>query len=120
MPMLDKALKELSTRAPGFSGVALVGMDGMPLARVDAPGGPDLDLCAAEYSTLIRKVGNMAAHETAGRIGGFMTLGDNWNLLVERVTDEYFLLLIATPELPVGRGRYELRRAALELESELS
>lgn len=117
--MLDSALQAVAERAPGFRGVAVVGMDGMPLARRAAPGGPDLDLCAAEYSALIRNLASMGSHEGSGGVRGMLTLLGRWNLLVERVTEEYFLLLVVTPEGSLGRSRYELRRAAVQIEPEL-
>ena len=118
--MLHKVLEEISARTPGFRGAAVVGMDGMPLVHLVKPGGPDLDLFSAEYATLLRKLQGISGAGGAGRIQGIATVGEPWNLLVERVNDNYFLLLLVSPEGPVGRGRYELRRAAFQLGPELA
>jgi predicted regulator of Ras-like GTPase activity (Roadblock/LC7/MglB family) len=117
--MLDDVVQEMARRAPGFRGAAVVGMDGVPLVRLGTPGGPDLDLCAAEYSALLRKLQSMASHAAGGGLRGVLTLLDGCTVLVERVTDDYFLLLAVAPDEPIGRGRYELHRAAAALEPEL-
>ena len=117
--MLNRILREISARTPGFRGAAVVGMDGMTLVQVAADGGPELELFSAECSALLKSLGGMVSQESCGRLRSLATEGERWNLLVERVTDEYFLLLVVAPEGPLGRGRHELRRAALALEPEL-
>ena len=117
--MLDSLIQELAGRAPGFRGVAVVGMDGVPLVKREADGGPDMDLCAAEYATLIRSLQGLSSHEGAGKLRGLVTRLQGWNLLAEKVTDEYFLVLVMATAEPLGRGRYELGRAALRLQPEL-
>ena len=117
--MLDSVLEEISRRAKGFRGVALVGMDGVPLVRRQGPEGPDLELCSAEYAGLVRQLAGMGANEFCGDLRSFSTLGAGGGLLVERVTDEYFLILLLSPEGITGQGRFELRRAALQLIPEL-
>jgi predicted regulator of Ras-like GTPase activity (Roadblock/LC7/MglB family) len=117
--MLDSVLEEISRRAAGFRGVALSGMDGVPLVRREGPGGPDLDLCSAEYAAVVRQLAGLGANESCGELRSIATLGADGGLLVERVTDEYFLILSLGPEAMAGQGRYELRRAALKLIPEL-
>ena len=118
--MLDQVMDEISRRADGFRGVALVGMDGVPLVRREGEGSPDLDLCSAEYASMVRQLAGMGANECCGDLRSFASLGARGGLLLERVTDDYFLILALGPQGSVGRGRYELRRAALRLIPELS
>ena len=40
-------------------------------------------------------------------------------MLLERITEEYFLLLVVGPEGTLGECRYRMRRAAFDLEPEL-
>jgi predicted regulator of Ras-like GTPase activity (Roadblock/LC7/MglB family) len=40
-----------------------------------------------------------------------VTVGERWHLVLGRVTDEYFLLLVVGSAAPVGQARYELDRA---------
>lgn len=118
--MLDEVLEEIEERAPGFRGAAVVGMDGVPLVKRSAPDGPDLDLCAAEYATLLRSASGLSSHEEAGPFLGLSTRLEAWSLLAEQVSDDYFVLLLVSGQGAVGRGRYELRRAAIRLLPELS
>jgi len=118
--MLDEVLRDMAERSPGFRGAAVVGMDGVPLVKRAAPEGPDLELCAAEYSTLLRTLIGLSVHEGAGPLLGLCTRTEAWSLLVEQITDDYFVLLLVSPGPGQGRGRYELRKAALRLLPELS
>ena len=117
--MLDSLIQELADRVPGFAGVAVVGMDGVPLVKRAADGGPDMDLCSAEYAMLVRSLQGLSIHDGGGKLRGVVTRLQGWNLLAEKVTDEYFLVLIMATSEPVGRGRFELSRAALRLQPEL-
>lgn len=117
--MLSEAIEAMARRAPGFRGAALVGMDGMPLVRMGLPDGPDLDLFAAEGATLLKQVAGSGSQAAAGRLQALLALGARWNLFLHRVTEEYFLLLVLAAEEPVGRGRYEVARAAAQVRAEL-
>jgi hypothetical protein len=47
------------------------------------------------------------------------TVGDGAITVLSRVTGEYYLLLLLGREGNLGRGRFELRKAAAALEKEL-
>jgi predicted regulator of Ras-like GTPase activity (Roadblock/LC7/MglB family) len=109
--MLSDVLDEVARRLPEFRGAALVGLDGMPLALLAAADGPDLDLFAAEAATLLKQVAGSGSQEAAGPLRTLVTVGERWHLVLGRVTDEYFLLLVVGSAAPVGQARYELDRA---------
>jgi len=117
--MLSDTLEEIARRLPAFRGAAVVGLDGMPLARLAAADGPDLDLFAAEGAALLKQVVGSGSQEAAGRLRALMTLGERWHLLLGRVTDEYFLLLVVGSDVPVGQARYELDRATPRILAEI-
>jgi predicted regulator of Ras-like GTPase activity (Roadblock/LC7/MglB family) len=118
--MMDRILEELSRGTPGFVGAAIMGTDGLPLAHRSAEPGPDLELFSAECSALLKSLGSMTSQRHCGDLRGLATAGERWSLLLERVTEHYFLLLVVSPETPVGQCRYQLRRAALALEGDLA
>ena len=118
--MLDAVMDEIASRTPGFQGASVMGTDGIPLAQRIVDEGPDLELFAAEASALLKTLSGLGSQEECGTLRGFSSAGDRWNLLLERITSDYFLLLIVTSEASVGHCRYRLRCAALDLESELS
>jgi predicted regulator of Ras-like GTPase activity (Roadblock/LC7/MglB family) len=117
--MLSDALDEIARRLPEFRGAAVVGLDGMPLALLAAAEGPDLDLFSAESAALLKQVVGSGSQEQAGKLQALMTVGERWHVVLGRVTDEYFLLLVVGSDAPVGQARYELDRATPRILSEI-
>ncbi len=118
--MLEAVMDEIASRTPGFQGASVMGTDGIPLAQRMVDEGPDLELFAAEASALLKTLSGLGSQEECGTLRGFYSGGDRWKLLLERITSDYFLLLVVTSEASVGHCRYRLRCAALDLESELA
>jgi predicted regulator of Ras-like GTPase activity (Roadblock/LC7/MglB family) len=118
--MLDAVMDEIASRTPGFQGATVMGTDGIPLAQRVVEEGPDLELFAAECSALLKTLCGLSSQEECGTLRGFHSTADRWKLLLERVTTDYFLLLVVTADASLGHCRYRLRSAALDLESELS
>ena len=117
--MLSDALDEIARRLPEFRGAAVVGLDGMPLALLAAAEGPDLDLFAAEGAALLKQIAASGSQEQAGPLRALMTVGERWQLILGRVTDEYFLLLVVGSDAPAGQARYELDRATPRILAEI-
>jgi len=118
--MLSEALDEMARRLPEFRGAAVVGLDGMPLAILTVDEGPDLDLFAAESAALLKQVAGSGSQQQAGRLRGMLTVGERWHLLLGRLTDEYFLLLVVGSEAPVGQARYEVERVTPRIVAEIA
>jgi predicted regulator of Ras-like GTPase activity (Roadblock/LC7/MglB family) len=118
--MLEGVVDDIARRTPGFQGVTIMGTDGMPLVQRTATGGPDLELFAAESSALLKSLSALGSQEDCGRLEGVQTGGTRWRMFLERVTPDYFLLLVVDSDASPGHCRYRLRRAALDLEPELS
>ena len=55
----------------------------------------------------------------SGEIREIATVTDTGITVLSRVTGEYYLLLLLAREGNLGRGRFELRKAAAALEKEL-
>jgi predicted regulator of Ras-like GTPase activity (Roadblock/LC7/MglB family) len=117
--MLHKTLERIRERTPGFQGAAVVGMDGLALVELGQEEGPELELFSAECSAMLKTLAGMASQGKCGPLQGFVSRGERWQMLVEVVTDEYFLLLVMDAGGLAGRSRHELRLAALDLEPEL-
>ncbi len=62
---------------------------------------------------------NRQAASQAGTVQQLAVVTDRVITILSRVTEEYYLLLLLSREGNFGRGRFELRRAALALEKEL-
>jgi len=118
--MLESVIEDIASRTPGFLGVTIMGTDGMPLVQRVAAEGPDLDLFAAESSALLKMLAGLGSQEECGSLHALHTGGKRWKMLLERITTDYFLLLVVTSEASLGHCRHRLHCAALELQPELS
>jgi len=118
--MLEAVMDEIARRTPGFLGATVMGTDGMPLTQRVADEGPDLELFAAESSALLKSLSALGSQEECGSLRSVHTGGDRWQLFLERITTDYFLLLVVASSVSQGECRYRLRCAALDLEAELS
>ena len=118
--MLEQSLDEIADRTPGFRGAAIMASDGIALVHRVIPDGPDLELFAAECSALLKSLSSLTSQGQCGALNGFSSSGDRWRMLLERITEDYYLLLVVGPEGSLGECRYRMRRAALDLKPELS
>ena len=66
----------------------------------------------------------MSAHQVGGLVVGevqqLSVMTDRLTLMVSSVAADYYLLLVLGPEGNYGKARFELRRARLLLEEDLS
>jgi predicted regulator of Ras-like GTPase activity (Roadblock/LC7/MglB family) len=104
-------LSDLRSAVPGATAVCLVAGDGISIESV---GGQDLDLevLAAESVAMARGI---ASEDRALGIGGTERLEIETNacvLILSRIRDGYFLLLVVGAGHPLGRARFEIRRAS--------
>jgi predicted regulator of Ras-like GTPase activity (Roadblock/LC7/MglB family) len=113
--VLQKALENTE----GCLGILIMGTDGIPVQKVLPPEGTefDFDIAVAEYTSLIK---NAKRSETGpGKLQEVALTSENGIFILRFVNDDYFIAMITAPDGNFGRGRYELRRAALLLEKEL-
>ena len=118
--MFDETLAELTARIDGARAIVLTGVDGMILAAAGGGGAdPAPDLLAACLSDVHRRV--VAAHRDAGLPLPVETSAGSSDatVVVRRVTDEYLLVALLGPAGGLGRARFEMRRAAARLQTEL-
>ena len=118
--MLEAVMDEVASRTPGFRGASVMGTDGIPLMQRVVEEGPDLELFAAEASALLKTLSGLSSQGECGTLRSVQTGGDRWKVLLERITTDYFLLLVVSSDASPGHCRYRLRCAALDLEPELS
>ena len=120
--MFDETLKTIVARTQGAVGAVIMGLDGISVARADAPDGLeiDIDVVAAEYTALLRKSVRTTEDAALGSLRELVVTSDRLAFLITPITSEYFLLLVLEPRYGLGRARFELRKAQLILEEEFS
>ena len=118
--MFDELLKKVLAEVEGARCVLLTGLDGMVVAAAVAKDGPAPDVVAASLADLFFKVG--VAHRDAGLAPPkeFTSAGSSGQSALRAVTPEYLLVAVLDGIAELGRTRFELRKAAAALESELN
>lgn len=119
MNVFQDTLRRIAERVEGTRAVSLVGVDGIPIDSYGKLEGVMLESVAAELGAYVKSAQSPNAAAPAGTIQQLAVVTDTQITILSRVTEEYYLLLLLSREGNFGRGRFELRRAALALEKEL-
>ena len=117
--MIAAILKELSERVSQFMGVVLTGMDGLPIGRI-VPPDSRFEQLVIEHIAVQKRLRSLMDSFDFGVPLEFTVVGERLKLIILAVNEDYFLALGVGPDENTGRARYELRRAAIPLRSELS
>jgi predicted regulator of Ras-like GTPase activity (Roadblock/LC7/MglB family) len=119
--MFDETLRSIIAKTDGAVGALIMGIDGISVARADAPDASvDIDGIAAEYTTLLRKSMRNTEDVALGSLRELVVAADRFAFLIKPITPEYFLVLVLKAYGGLGRARFELRKAQLGLEEEFS
>ena len=118
--MFREHLGRISGRIDGALALSLVARDGIPVESVGSGPGMDLEALAAEMISQARAISDNHRELEVGDVQQLSVTTERVTLMVSTVTPDYYLLLVLGPEGNYGRARFELRRARLLLENDLS
>ena len=120
--MFKQTLEDIQRKTEGCLGVAIMGMDGIPVEQVWLSEGADLnlDVAVAEFTTLLRNTKRSTGDLGLKRLLEVSVLCESAYFNMRMINEEYFLVLALHPEGNFGRGRYELRRAEMILEQDFA
>lgn len=115
--MFKTALTAILERTENSLGALIMGTDGIAVEQVLSDEGRDLnlDVAAAEFTTLVRNAQRTGSDIGHGRLRELVMAYDDVSIIARLINDEYFLLLALHPDAVLGRGRFELRKAELDL-----
>jgi predicted regulator of Ras-like GTPase activity (Roadblock/LC7/MglB family) len=117
---LEAILATIDARAT----LALVSGDGLLVETVQHPqwGGPplDLDMLAAELVALARSMSENHREFGGDRVRGLSLVTERLHVSLSVIDDAFFLLAATDNAASLGRVRFELRRAPLQLAGALS
>lgn len=113
-------LSRISNRIEGALALSLVAKDGMPVESFSTDPDLDLEVLAAELVAQVRSITENHRELDAGEVQHLSVTTDRLTLMVSSVASDYYLLLVLGPEGNHGKARFELRRARLLLEADLS
>ena len=120
--MFKEALTEIVERTEGATGALIMGMDGIAVEKVFLPEGSEanMDVAAAEVTSLVRSALRAGGDTGLGGLREMVVNFESVHILARMFTSEYFAVLTLKPDGNIGRGRFELRKAELQLAREFA
>jgi predicted regulator of Ras-like GTPase activity (Roadblock/LC7/MglB family) len=120
--MFKKLLESILERTEGSLGALIMGLDGIAVEKVIGEAGNEanLDVAAAEFTSLVRSTQRTGNDIGLGNLRELVVSLDRTTMVMRLLGREYFVVLALNPEGNLGRGRYELRKAELQLTKEFS
>jgi len=120
--MFKETLQAVVERTEGSLGALIMGVDGIAVERLLKEAGQEanLDVAAAEFTTLVRSAQKAGKDTGLGSLREVMIALDGAVLIMRLLGRDYFVVLAITPDGNLGRARYELRKAELQLKKEFA
>ena len=117
MPFTD-ILKEVVNGTEGAIGALVIGVDGISVDEYSTGGAIDLQSMSVEYSALLKEIekGSQAAH--LGSTKEVTIISEKAMIMLRRLNDDYFLVLVIRPDGNFGKGRFLLRMSVPKLAKE--
>ena len=119
MNVFQDSLRRIAERVEGTRAVSLLGLDGIAIDSYVSAEGLPMDSLAAEAGALVKAANICRALADHGSVSEITVASCRSASILCRVTEEYYLLLLLARDGNFGRGRFELRKAAVALEKEL-
>jgi predicted regulator of Ras-like GTPase activity (Roadblock/LC7/MglB family) len=118
--MFKEPLKAILERTDGSIGALIMGIDGIAVEKVLSEEGRDanLDVAAAEFTSLVRNAQRAGADTGLGSLRELVVAMEDAVIIMRLFSREYFVVLAMRPDGNLGRGRFEMRKAELELARE--
>jgi predicted regulator of Ras-like GTPase activity (Roadblock/LC7/MglB family) len=118
MGSFEDALKTIAARVPETQVLMIMGTDGIPIEKLVVRPQPNLEIVAAEYTTLLRVSLTAAADTGLGDLEELAIVTEKMTALLMGITPEYFLFAALDPAVLMGRARFALRLACMGIEGE--
>jgi predicted regulator of Ras-like GTPase activity (Roadblock/LC7/MglB family) len=120
--MFKETLEAILDRTEGSLGALIMGTDGIAVEKVLLHSGRDanLDIAAAELTSLVRNAQRSGEDTGLGNLHELVVCLESAHFVLRLVNRDYFLVLALRPDGNLGRGRFELRKAELELAREFA
>lgn len=120
--MFKEALERVIERTEGATAALIMGMDGIAVEKSVGEEGRDanMDVAAAEITSLVRSSLRAGDNTGLGVLSELFLSFGGVHVIARMLSPEYFVVLTLGPGGNVGRGRYELRKAELQLAREFA
>lgn len=105
-------IEGMHRKEPAIRGGALTGSDGLAVEEWSAGAGLDLSALCAEMVQFFKESARVAREQGLGGASEVFLAGDDGLVFFQRVTTDYYLLLVASPWAIPGKCRFLLRQGA--------
>jgi predicted regulator of Ras-like GTPase activity (Roadblock/LC7/MglB family) len=115
--MFKDMLATVMEHTEGSLGVLIMGTDGIAVEKILLEDGEEanLDVAAAEFTSLVRSAQRAGNDTGLGSLRELVISLDRATIIMRLLSREYFVVLAIKPEGNLGRGRFELRKAELQM-----
>jgi predicted regulator of Ras-like GTPase activity (Roadblock/LC7/MglB family) len=117
---LVQSLRRVANHLDDIRGIALSGADGLVVEALQLDPLVDLSALAAELSVSLKELGGSAEGAGMGALSGFQLNTTEGLVLVARVNDNHFVMMVVKPDGNSGRARFYLEIEAGRLAAELA
>jgi len=114
MPFAD-ILKEIVRGTEGALGALVVGVDGISVEEFSLDKDIDLQSMTVEYATLLKEIERGSQASQLGSTKEVTVIADKAMIMLRRLNEEYFMVLIIKPDGNFGKGRFLLRMSVPKL-----
>jgi predicted regulator of Ras-like GTPase activity (Roadblock/LC7/MglB family) len=114
MPFSD-ILKEVVNGTEGAIGALIVGLDGIPVEEFAVNSDMDIQTMTVEFSSLVKEIEKGSQDAQMGSTKEVTVIADRAMIMLRRLNDEYFFVLILKPDGNFGKGRFLLRMSVPRL-----
>ncbi|MDT4954286.1 MAG: hypothetical protein QOJ02_2424 [Acidobacteriota bacterium] len=120
--MFKEALEAIIERTDGSIGALIMGTDGIAVEKVMGQDGHDanLDVAAAEFTSLVRNAQRTGSDTGLGNLRELVVNMESAVVIMRLLSSDYFVVLALKADGNFGRGRFELRKAELQLAREFA
>ena len=120
--MFKKALETIIERTDGSIGALIMGTDGIAVEKVMSTEAHEtnLDVAAAEFTSLVRNAQRSGSDIGLGNLRELVVQLESATVIMRVFTRDYFVVLALKPDGNYGRGRFEVRKAELQLAREFA
>lgn len=96
----------------------IFGMDGMPVEQYTVQLPVDIEVLNAESSDLVKRISDVTESLGLGQMVEFTIVSDKYNILMRKITPEYYVAMIVSAGGNFGKGRFMLRSMISKIKDE--
>jgi predicted regulator of Ras-like GTPase activity (Roadblock/LC7/MglB family) len=108
-------LKAVVDGTEGAMGALIVGLDGISVEEYALNKTMDIQSMTVEYSALLKEIEKGSQAARLGSTKEVTIITDRAMIMLRRLNDDYFFVLIISPEGNFGKGRFLLRMSVPKL-----